>query len=1202
MPCFANEDIARVYHSPKDDLISSLITPLLRSSVRIRRSTGDVQSTALMLYHEALAEFLERNPVKGAIRWLTSNRVSKRDLNALRNREAYLLNDVIQSLRTGPPKDREGDNNWGPRIIATLIEKGFLEWKVVLPETKGMYHEKAALFDDPCGHTVLLSGSWNETLAGYCLNSERIDVHKSFEEPDRCDEGSTWFEKVWNEEIPELTVMHIDDAISREMLIEVENEPPSIPKKRPSRPELWTPELMFLAIQDKLLPDLRDPYVGTLVDPLPHQSYIHGRVLSRQPPRFLLADEVGLGKTIEAGMIVSTMVATGHARRILILAPKNVIDQWHEELWEKFQLTSWKYENGYWYDSYSRKQIVTGEGIFDRLPEQEPKILLVSRSLAMRSERLDELKRLSWDIVILDEAHKARSRKEGIRYRRNNLLIALETLSEKTDSLLLLTATPVQLELHELYDLLRPLGLPEKWDRESFRNFINLISGEGDSDWHLLFDLAAESERFYKERFGLSEIEFDKDLKAGIEFFEDLPPEYDQEATFAKLLDIVRLRAYHRIVELSKPEQRLLKIALYRMSPIYQLTCRTTRNLLRRYHEMGVIRERIPQRKLEEPILVEFEQDEKELYEFIRENYLKPFYEAYSRAGISRNNVGFVLSIYAKRAASSWFGLKKSIERRLERVRRALEKWDTDGVRELFGRTAVQDLASEGATEAEMDTELEGAEEIEEKPSKVTNLEEIRNIAEKERNVLEELVQRLEDLLSHGTDSKKNRVIEDIPKIVGRRRGLIIFSQFKDTIDDLADSLIPEYGSALAKYHGNGGEVWNGSGWDSVDKSEVETMVKSNRIRVLVATDAASEGLNLQAFDALMNYDLPWNPMKIEQRIGRIDRLNQQSEDVSIYVVIPRNTVEEEVYSRCVERIGLFKKSLGPLQPILIEDFVSRAILEGEDIGTAIDRAIDEWSTARKHTELVEQALASVIPADKWNMSRDIEESALQQLLLKLGYEPKGQVWVRDGDKISLRRSIEEAEILSAAASNRKFQELIAELGEIPRELRVDNAVYKLVSGGGSLALVVKPSENDGWYFVRDLTHLDGRGEKQIGVTEQDVKHELERLATQRRERTKQVKSLQRFNRLDSWKEDVKHSVLGPLIRHFSGDYEDAAKEIAHRETLLELMKIYMGINREINVEEIANFLSYIKVEPRGPKKNLGLIITEAEKLLKKKP
>jgi hypothetical protein len=122
-----------------------------------------------MLYHEARAEFLERNPVKGAIRWLTSNRVSKRDLNVLRNRETYLLNDVIQSLRTSLPKDKKGDN-----------KLGFLKRKIVLPKTKGIYHEKAVLFDGSCDHTVIVSGSWNETIVGYYLNSEQIDVYQRF--------------------------------------------------------------------------------------------------------------------------------------------------------------------------------------------------------------------------------------------------------------------------------------------------------------------------------------------------------------------------------------------------------------------------------------------------------------------------------------------------------------------------------------------------------------------------------------------------------------------------------------------------------------------------------------------------------------------------------------------------------------------------------------------------------------------------------------------------------------------------------------------------------------------------------------------------------------------------------------------------------------------------------------------------------------
>jgi len=1194
-------DFARVYHIPKDNLVEDVLVQLLKGAVRVRRSTGDVRSTGLILYREALAEFLERNRIRGAIRWLSSNRLARKDIEAVRHCEAYVLPDVIQSLREGPGATGESAANWGPRVVASLLQEGLLEWKVVEMMTEGVYHEKVALFDDACGHRILLSGSWNESLAGYTKNGERVDVHRSLDDPERCRDATDWFERVWNGEAPGFKVADVREAIARDEVVEEEDERWPLPKE--PRPELWTPELLFLAVQDKVLPDLRDPYVGTLVNPLPHQSHIHRRVLLRQPPRFLLADEVGLGKTIEAGMIVSTMAATGYARKILVLAPRNVLDQWHQELWEKFQLTSWKLENGRWVDEYGKRQLLASSELFDRLPGKEPHILLVSRSLAMRRERMKQFTKPTWDMVILDEAHKARGRKKGSRYEKSNLLDVLNALAERTTGLLLLTATPVQLDLSELYDLLQPLGLPKDWRQEPFRDFIRIL-GSDEPDWRYLLDLAAGSERFYRERFGLSEHQFDEDLASGVKFSKELPPDQDPERTFKRLLQVVRSRAYHEIASMSEGERRLLKIALYRMSPIYQLTCRTTRDLLRTYRDLGVIRQRVPDRRLEDPISVEFGPEESALYRDVRDRYLRPFYQAYSKAELSRNNVGFVLSVYAKRAASSWFGLRESLKRRLARVERALKDWDTGGIRELFGTMAVRDLASEGATESELETELEEFDEITETPLEGVDVRSIREIAERERSLLEELVRRLDDLSARGIDSKKNRVIREIPNIVARRRGLLVFSQFKDTVDDLADSLIPEYGSKLAKYYGGGGEIWDGTSWTTVDKATVEKMVKSNKFRVLVATDAASEGLNLQSLDALMNYDIPWNPMRIEQRIGRIDRLNQESPTVSVQVVVPRDTVEEEVYRRCVKRIEQFRESLGPLQPILIEEYVRKALLQGDDVGEAVDKAMEEWQTAHEHAKLLEKALASVLPTDEWHASREVEQRTLVSLVSSLGYNKQGACWVRDGSRLSVHEPAEGADILTAAPSNPVFGNLLSELGPIPAELRVGDAVFKLISGGSSRALAVKPSAGEGWYILKDLARLDGRAGIHVGMTEADVARYVSELEEKRSEECRSLWETQRIRRLEDWREEVKHKVLGPLIRLYPEDIDLAAKEIATREALAELWRAFRESSGEIRPEEIAQFLSNMKSEIslRGSKKNIGLIVGAAKILLRAKP
>ena len=132
----------------------------------------------------------------------------------------------------------------------------------------------------------------------------------------------------------------------------------------------------------------------------------------------------------------------------------------------------------------------------------------------------------------------------------------------------------------------------------------------------------------------------------------------------------------------------------------------------------------------------------------------------------------------------------------------------------------------------------------------------------------------------------------------------------------LRDHLRPIYTSTLGCFSGAGGQVWDGSGWQHVTKADITERLQG-KLKVLVCTDAASEGLNLQAASALINYDLPWNPSKVEQRIGRIDRIGQQQPGLPIRNLFLNDSVDMRVYRALRERCGLFEHFVGPMQPVL---------------------------------------------------------------------------------------------------------------------------------------------------------------------------------------------------------------------------------------------------------------------------------------------
>ena len=153
----------------------------------------------------------------------------------------------------------------------------------------------------------------------------------------------------------------------------------------------------------------------------------------------------------------------------------------------------------------------------------------------------------------------------------------------------------------------------------------------------------------------------------------------------------------------------------------------------------------------------------------------------------------------------------------------------------------------------------------------------------------------LADLRALGTDSKFEQLASDLAEVLMRRDSVIIFTQYTDTMDYLRDKLRHVYGAQVACYSGRGGERWDGKAWVGTSKENIKTAFRERQdIKILLCTESASEGLNLQTCGVLINFDLPWNPMRVEQRIGRIDRIGQVYPDVWIRNYFYEDTVEAD--------------------------------------------------------------------------------------------------------------------------------------------------------------------------------------------------------------------------------------------------------------------------------------------------------------------
>jgi hypothetical protein len=167
-------------------------------------------------------------------------------------------------------------------------------------------------------------------------------------------------------------------------------------------------------------------------------------------------------------------------------------------------------------------------------------------------------------------------------------------------------------------------------------------------------------------------------------------------------------------------------------------------------------------------------------------------------------------------------------------------------------------------------------------------------------------------------ESKVERLLQDLKAILEKRETVLIFTQYSDTMDFLRDQLREVYGAQVACYSGRGGERWDGTRWAQTTKEIIKQLfLKGQDIKILIGTEAASEGLNLQTCGVLINFDVPWNPMRVEQRIGRIDRIGQTHKKVWIRNYFYEESVEATIYRRLEDRITWFETVVGELQPIL---------------------------------------------------------------------------------------------------------------------------------------------------------------------------------------------------------------------------------------------------------------------------------------------
>jgi len=893
----------RIFYGPADDPLNNFYIPALSASVRYDRSAGFFSSTALAVAAAGVARLIQNG---GRMRLLVGAALDEKDVEAIC--EGYDLQaKVTERLLEHFSDPQDALLRRRLEVLAWMVAEGTLEIRVVLPrDTQGYpipahlaqdyYHPKLGIFTDAAGDRIAFSGSVNESETAWKKNYEVFSVYFSWDPTQPyLAQVVTNFERLWAGKEEDWIALEIPAAV-RERLLQY--KPPNAPERDPLEPTpgpaVKCPTPQYFAgspeAERVLFQFLRDaPYLPNAVElgaatcaitPWPHQARVATAILRNFPDRALLCDEVGLGKTIEAGLVIRQLLIAGRVKHCLILVPKSVLRQWQEELYEKFALEAPRYDGGRFWGLDDQALSAPAGNPWDAFP-----VLLAGSQLAKRADRRAQILAAGpWDLLVVDEAHHARRKdfKEPI-YRPNRLLSLLSELKEreKYAGLLMMTATPMQVHPLEVWDLLTVLGLGGRWgaDEDAFLDFFGELRKPFDErDWEFVFDLVGD----YLATGGSLEPGFREQVSGEIgpvkwATLEELPRRRGERV---KLIKQLGQKAQPHVTELAR-----------RHTPLNHYIFRSTRALLREYEKRGILKDRVPVRK---PHIerIAMRPEELALYEKIDE-YITYFYQKYEN---ERRGLGFVMTVYRRRLTSSFYAVRCSLERRLAYLKGLLEPdrlYDDDDAEQ---EELEQDISEDLIDGADGSDRMRFAGEV---------------------AYVQDFIGSLK-LLS-AADSKLERLKEQLGQVFKVRSSVLVFTQYTDTMDYLRDQLVEVYGGQVACYSGRGGEVWNGIAWVNTTKEDVKTRFRNGDIRILLGTESASEGLNLQTCGVLINYDMPWNPMRVEQRIGRVDRIGQTHHEVWIYNYFYEGTIEDQIYQRLADRINWFEVVVGDLQPILAE-------------------------------------------------------------------------------------------------------------------------------------------------------------------------------------------------------------------------------------------------------------------------------------------
>lgn len=842
------------------------LTDRLQGAQSYDRIAGYFNSSLLEFAGEAFES------VSGTIRIICNSDLRVEDVNQAQKAEQA---QKLSFFRHDPAK-LSGDAQDRLQRLYTLLtsESGpKLEVKVLPNDAFGLIHGKAGVITLADGTRTSFLGSANETYAGWNLNYELVWEDDS-------EEACNWVQ----EEFSRLWQHHQAVPLSRAIVNEVKR----LVGRQEINLENWRKE------SDPKGVVVEAPVYRQEFGLWPHQrSFVDlfWKAHINSGGRFVLGDQVGLGKTVQLGMAAQLMALQSELP-VLVLLPKTLMEQWQTELWDLMEIPSARWNGKTWIDEAGFEHTLNGKNPLLRCPR---KIGMISQGLVIRGTNyVQDLLQQEWEGVIVDEAHRARRRKLPKQDERgpalknpdteaNKLYAFCYKLASRTRSMLLSTATPVQMHPIEAWDLLRllsegsdhVLGSPSSpWRRPE--NALPYLMGENEppddiqEKWDWLRNPLPPSWEDTDFSFARTLLNFPDDKAVVV----------GKERLFENLQPPLRTRMQQKIDGIFEQYNPFLLHIVRRMRSYLENTINPETNepYLRKIEVKLIDDESLP-----------------------LESYLQQGYdtaEQFCKLLAKRvKGAGFFKTLLLRRIGSS-------IMAGLSTVTKMLNSWEID--------------------------ESDEEEDFEEEDISSSEKNQLKALTGEETKLLQECYQ----VLSIGveqrelSDPKLGVIIRYLKSYQWIKNGCILFSQYYDTAKWIGEELVKEFpDEEIGLYAGSSKSgIWEDGQFLRRDREEIKKRIRGGRIKILLGTDAASEGLNLQALGNLINIDLPWNPTRLEQRKGRIQRIGQENDIINVLNLRYKDSVEDKVHESLSERLQQINGIFGQVPDVLKDVWVKVAL------------------------------------------------------------------------------------------------------------------------------------------------------------------------------------------------------------------------------------------------------------------------------------